>query len=320
MSLPALYSLRLFHDGIPWTMAGNLEVLSLLHHRFYSQEIISIHQKEWAWLYQEKTDIPDPFRTYLSSFQESFLLSAHQPDTLIRGLNRAGLSKVLWIPSFPDIERRTPLNILQRKILESQNIPWLESEKYVFLTDEDLNSTRDYLIQHLKIDDNQPLFAIHPGSGSPHKNWPLKRFLETAVEIRKRKHLQPIFLLGPVEEETNPISNTAILTQDFPVISDLSLPLLAGVLSHCTGYLGNDSGISHLAAAVGITTIVIFGPTDPLLWGPKGQRVRILPSGIRCSPCDRETMQSCTQKKCLTSLTVQKVLEVIGTLNNVHMR
>ena len=58
MSLPALYSLRLFHEGIPWTMAGNPETLSLLHHRFYAQEIVSIHQKEWAWLFQEETEIP----------------------------------------------------------------------------------------------------------------------------------------------------------------------------------------------------------------------------------------------------------------------
>jgi len=314
LSLPALYSLRLFYERIPWTMAGNLEILSLLHNRFYAQEIISIHQKEWAWLFQEKMAIPDPFRNYLSSFQKAYLFSAHQPEILLRGLNRAGLAKVLWIPSFPDVEQRTSLQLLQREILESQNIPWIESRNYIFPAQEDLREAHDFLSHHLKIDDKLPLFAIHPGSGSPHKNWPLQRFIETAGEIRKRKYAQSIFMLGPVEEETDPILIKTLLAQDFPIIRGLSLPVLAGVLSHCKGFLGNDSGVSHLAGAVGIPTVVIFGPTDPSLWSPKGKTVRILASGISCAPCDRKTRHSCTTKECLADLTVHQVLEACECL------
>jgi ADP-heptose:LPS heptosyltransferase len=51
-------------------------------------------------------------------------------------------------------------------------------------------------------------------------------------------------------------------------MSDLSLPLLAGILKHCDAYLGNDSGISHLAGACGIPLLVLFGPTDPTIWRP----------------------------------------------------
>lgn len=315
LSLPILYSLRLFHEGISWTMAGNLEILSLIHHRFYAQEIISIHQKEWAWLFQEETPIPDPFRNYLKSFQKAYLFSAHQPEILIRGLNRAGLEKVLWIPSLPDVEQGEPLQVLQRKILASQNIPWIETGKYIFPSREDRWEARNYLSQHLKINDSQTLFAIHPGSGSPHKNWPLKRFLETAVEIKKSKNIQPIFLLGPVEEDADPISIMTIQAQDFPIIRDLSLPVLAGVLSHCMGYLGNDSGVSHLAAALGLPTMVLFGPTDPNLWGPKGNTVKSISPDVPCAPCTHETMRSCTTKECMTDLTVPKVLEGMKSLN-----
>jgi len=314
LSLPALYSLRLFYEGIPWTMAGNLEILSLIHNRFYAQEIVSIHQKEWAWLYQEKMAIPDPFRNYLSSFQEAYLLSAHPPDTLIRGLNRAGLAKVLWIPSFPDVEHRTSLQILQREILESQNIPWVESGRYIFPAQEDLRVARNYLIQHLKVDDNQPLFAIHPGSGSPHKNWPLERFLEVASELLSLNQVKPFFLLGPVEDEFSNGMAGMIEAGGFPIIRNLTLSVLAGVLSHCTGYLGNDSGISHLAAVLGVPATVLFGPSNPYLWSPKGKTVRILASGLPCAPCDRETMQSCSNKECLASLTVLQVLEAIQSL------
>ena len=296
-------------------MAGNLEILSLLHNRFYAQEIISIHQKEWAWLFQEKSAIPDQFRNYLSSFQKAYLFSSHKPEILIRGLNRAGLEKVLWIPSLPDVEQGEPLQVLQRKILASQNISWIETGKYIFPSREDLLSARHALDRHLKKAKGKSLLAIHPGSGSPHKNWPLERFLETAEILWSRNLVQPVFLTGPVERDTGSLSIASIRTRDFPLISDLSLPVLAGVLSQCMGYLGNDSGVSHLAADLGLPTTVLFGPTDPFLWGPKGNTVKIIFPSVPCAPCTHETMRSCTTKECLTDLTVPKVLEGMKSLN-----
>jgi ADP-heptose:LPS heptosyltransferase len=311
MSLPALYSLRIFYEKIPWTMAGNLDTLSLLHYRFYARGIVSIHQKEWAWLFQEENAIPGQFQTYLSSFQKAFLLSAHQPEMLIRGLSRAGLENVVWIPSLPDIKQGTALRARQKEILESENIPWIESDKYIFPSQEDLVEARNYLSQHLKIKEDHPLWAIHPGSGSPHKNWPLQRFLETARNLRDRNQFQPIFLVGPVEKETDSVSISAIQNQGFPIVRDLSLPVLAGLLSYCHGYLGNDSGISHLAAAIGIPTVVLFGPTNPVYWSPQGPAIRIISTFCSCAPCDRETMRLCSSKECLISLNVQQVLEAI---------
>ena len=295
-------------------MAGNPETLSLLHNRFYAQESISIQQKEWAWLFQEDCEIPEMFRQYLSAFQKAYLFSAHQPEVLIRGLNRAGLEKVFWIPSFPDVQNKVPVQTLQREILESENIPWLTPEKTIFPVPEDLRKAREYLRNNLRFEEGQPLWAIHPGSGSRHKNWPMERFLETAGKLRDRKQVQPIFLSGPVEQETDSVSISTIQTQGFPIISNLSLPVLAGVLSCCSGYLGNDSGISHLAAALEIPTVVVFGPTDPSFWSPRGITVRILSPDCSCAPCAREIMQNCLTKKCLDALSVQQVLEGVGSV------
>ncbi len=313
MSLPALYSLRLFHEGIPWTFAGSTETLSLLHNRFYAQEIISIHQKEWAWLFQEDTEIPPMFRHYLTSFQKVYLFSTHQKEGLIRGLKRAGLERVVWVPSFPDCEKGITLETLQRGVLDAENIPWKKAEKYIFPAREDIEEARKLLRQYENDGESRPLWVIHPGSGSPHKNWPWERFLETAEILKNLYQVKPVFLLGPVEQEMGLILN-GIQGRGWPVIEGLSLPLLAGVLSHCAGYLGNDSGVSHLAAAVGIPTVVLFGPTDPAFWSPQGPVVRILKPAIHCVPCDRETMRSCLDKACLNDLEVRQVLEVIDSL------
>jgi ADP-heptose:LPS heptosyltransferase len=312
MSLPALYSLRIFHEGIPWSMAGNPETLSLFHSSF-SAEIISFHQKEWAWLFQEEKGLPDPFRRWLSSFQKVYLFSSRPQELLIRGLKQAGLKKVIWIPFLPDAEKGQTLPALQQEILKSENIPWLAPEITMSPDPEDIQKAREHLRNNLFLEMGQPLWAIHPGSGSPHKNWPLERFLETARELRDRDRFQPIFLLGPVEEETDTISIPAIQTQGFPIIRNLSLPVLTGLLSFCRGYLGNDSGISHLAAALGIPAVVIFGPTDPYFWGPKGKAVRIFSPELPCAPCAREVMRNCPSKECLTSLKAQQVLEIIGS-------
>lgn len=312
MSLPALYSLRKFHAG-PWTIAGNQEILSLLDNRFYAQRTISIHQKDWARFYQEDGRLPEKFGRFLCSFAKAYVFSAHQPEIWIRGLTRAGVKKICWIPSFPEVQQGFNLQSLQRKHLDSENIPWRVPEKTIFPIAEDLQKAREYLQKKSRLEEGQPLWAIHPGSGSPHKNWPLERFLETAEKLRENNQVQPIFLSGPVEQETDSISISAIQTRGFPIIKNQSLPVLAGILSYCSGYLGNDSGISHLAAALGIPTLVIFGPTDPAFWSPQGTAVKILSPNCSCAPCDREIMRNCPTKGCLTSLNVQQVLEVIGT-------
>jgi heptosyltransferase-2 len=67
------------------------------------------------------------------------------------------------------------------------------------------------------------------------------------------------------------------------VLARLPLPMLAGVLSHCRLYVGNDSGISHLAAAMGVPSVVLFGPTSPVHWAPLGARVEIAAAGDRRS-------------------------------------
>ena len=156
-----------------------------------------------------------------------------------------------------------------------------------------------------------PLWAIHPGSGSSHKNWPLEQFLDVAQELLAGKKAQPIFILGPVEQETSAGTVKMIESRGFPILRNMTLPVLAGILSFCAGYLGNDSGVSHLAAALGLPTVVLFGPTDPFFWGPKGGKVRILSPSIPCSPCMKDIKRLCTGKTCLTDLTVHQVLNTI---------
>ena len=101
--------------------------------------------------------------------------------------------------------------------------------------------------------------AIHAFSGSPSKNWPLDRYRELA-----RQMPMPVrWCAGPEEP-----------LQDAVRIDNLYE--LACWLRRARLYIGNDSGITHLAAAVGTPVAAIFGPTDPVVWAPRGKRVRIV--------------------------------------------
>ncbi len=139
-----------------------------------------------------------------------------------------------------------------------------------------------------------PYLCLHPGSGSPRKNWPPRRFLEVALLVRRKWGLSCLVLLGPAEEDQQEFWRTEegsrLLVREGPDILEA-----CRLLARAHLYVGNDSGISHLSAALGTPSVVIFGPTDPARWAPRGKRVEILsgghPTGEGSSP-DRVTVES----------------------------
>jgi ADP-heptose:LPS heptosyltransferase len=127
--------------------------------------------------------------------------------------------------------------------------------------------------------DNQavggPFLCLHPGSGSDRKNWPKENFLEVAHGALHRWHLRSTVLTGPAEQGQRAFWNKA----GGPSLSvKEGLPILevARTLRRAVLYVGNDSGITHLAAAVGVPVVALFGPTDPARWAPRGGRVEVL--------------------------------------------
>jgi hypothetical protein len=109
--------------------------------------------------------------------------------------------------------------------------------------------------------------AVHPGSGSPAKNWPFDRFSEAARRLSSGRPW--LLVLGPAEGDVRPPPG-ARLARGLP------LRTLGAVLARAGLFLGNDSGVSHLAAACGTRTLALFGPTDPAQWAPAGRAVLTL--------------------------------------------
>ena len=112
--------------------------------------------------------------------------------------------------------------------------------------------------------------ALHPGSGGRAKRWPVAQFAALAERLGR----PVVWLLGPAEAED---AEARRLGERVGVVADgLPLATLGGLLAQCRAYVGNDSGVTHLAAAVGAPTVAIFGPTEPAVWAPRGEHVTVL--------------------------------------------
>jgi heptosyltransferase-3 len=105
---------------------------------------------------------------------------------------------------------------------------------------------------------------IFPGSGSPSKNWPAEKFVALAERIAARA--KPLVMLGPAEEGLKEIFRT----RGIATLRGLELGTVAALSRQAKAFIGNDSGISHLAAAAGARGVVLFGPSDPARWRPLG--------------------------------------------------
>jgi ADP-heptose:LPS heptosyltransferase len=119
---------------------------------------------------------------------------------------------------------------------------------------------------------------LHPGSGSARKNWPARSFAAVA-EMLLRRGIAVRLVVGEADVVAASRVEQA-LGRRLPRLTMPALAELAAELASSRAYLGNDSGVSHLAGLVGVPTFALFGPTDPRQWRPLGPRVTVLPFDI----------------------------------------
>jgi ADP-heptose:LPS heptosyltransferase len=137
------------------------------------------------------------------------------------------------------------------------------------------------LLAEAGVHDARGYALIHPGAGSASKCWPVERFLELAGRFPGSQGLggeglAAVFVIGPVEQERWDQGQVAKLRRDFPVLVCPELTELAGVMKEAASFVGNDSGVAHLAASVGTPTVALFGPSQPRHFAPCGQAVQVI--------------------------------------------
>src|SRR5215510_10778963 len=165
-----------------------------------------------------------------------------------------------------------------------------------------------YWQQHFLKD--KQVMMLAPGSGARQKNWPLSSFCAVA-DWWRRTGGAVVVILGPVEEEKG---DYTALCQGAVVARNLNLRNLAALLTRSDLFLGNNSGVSHLASALGVETVVLFGPSNVARWEPRGKHVTVVTQNVDCAPCAVSTMKRCPHRRCLTTLEPEYLIKKLSVL------
>jgi heptosyltransferase-2 len=162
--------------------------------------------------------------------------------------------------------------------------------------------------------------AIHPGCGafSPARRWDPARFAEVADLARERLGLEPLILAGPADGEPELAGQVAAASRGGARVVVLrGRPQeTAALLAGCRLFVGNDSGVMHLAVAAGIPVVAVFGPSNDRAWGPyppDAPRHAVVRARLACSPCIHVghsfgTPQGCPARTCLDLITARQVV------------
>lgn len=125
--------------------------------------------------------------------------------------------------------------------------------------------------------------ALHPGSGSERKNWPEASWAELLQRLAAETALQFLLVGGEAEGDRLQRLAQVLPAARSEILASQPLVEVAWRLSQCAAFVGHDSGITHLAAALGVPSLALWGPTPEAVWAPRGERVTILraPRGPR---------------------------------------
>jgi lipopolysaccharide heptosyltransferase II len=206
----------------------------------------------------------------------------------------------------PDLEH-PHFSVRWMRLLEHLGKPILVQEPSLSISGEEERAAEQYLAEH-GIRGQDFLVGIHPGARSVTRQWGEENFVVLAQRLRAQYSVKILWFQDP--SQVRPAQHT----DDF---IPLSLPLrqFMAVLKRCRLFICNDSGPMHISTALGVPVVAVFGPTEPLWFGPLGPDDRIvIQSGFWCRPCFDYCLFD--QPYCLRTISVESVLSAArGALN-----
>ena len=204
-------------------------------------------------------------KSRLGNYKAAVVFTRQKEDPLLPGLETFINGPILSVPSRPPENSRIHLVDYQFAALGLTFRP-----PPLLKPPPSANDRVEQILSRHGLSDKSYLL-IHPGSGGRHKNWPIDHWTGLAHRFSVEMSRPVAFTLGPADEHLRPG-----LAGFQTILTGLPLPVLAVLLARAGAYAGNDSGVSHLAAALGQSTTVVFGPTRPENWAPRGPRVNTI--------------------------------------------
>lgn len=310
LALPAIGTLRKAFPEATSVIMGYTRILELVEERFYADRILSIDQRGMATFFVRDGSLAPALSQFFSTFDLIVVFGRDEHGSILGNLEKVSQGRVLHIHSFPPWEEKTHLTDHLLKQFARYGFDPSESNPRLYLKEPDRDWARDFWRDKgLTMEERSRVIILHPGSGSKKKVWPLERFQNLARYLQEHLGGKILIVLGPAEgPEVQKIFEGMSLSAFF-VAKGLSLLQMASVIEGCRLFIGNDSGISHMAAALGLPTLTIFGPTDPVVWSPRGENVWVVRREVPCSPCPQERFFLCKSFECLREIGIGEVLK-----------
>jgi len=279
LMLPALAALAQHFPEASIELAGLCVPHGLLERRSPVRRVVSI---EALGLHRAFSgELPEDLAAYLRRFDVIISWFGHRDEAYRRALDglRQGdrAPRLLIASSRPPAESTEHAADYLLATLAPLGITACERTPRLVLRPED-HAAADALLQEVGLDAadrSRHLIAIHPGSGGRHKCWPVARFAQLCRAL-DRPDRTILLIEGPADRE--PVQQLLELCADrdraqprLIRLTNAPLPTLAAVLARCDLFIGNDSGVTHLAAAVGAPVVALFRATDPARWGPRAR-------------------------------------------------
>jgi heptosyltransferase-3 len=241
--------------------------VALAEKRFYADAVRSLESASFARYFARNPELPPDLIEYFGGF-DLILSYLYDPDLIFEtNVARSGVANFIAVPSKLDNSEHAALQ-LARPLL-ALGLSLSDPAARLFPNESDRAAVRNF-----RSTKAEKIVALHPGSGSETKNWPIENWIGLG-ELLLSNGFHLLIVAG--EADGNRTRELKAVWKERPVqfAENLPLPHVAALLEGIL-FVGHDSGISHIAAAVGAKCLLLFGPTDPAIWAPANSNATVL--------------------------------------------
>jgi ADP-heptose:LPS heptosyltransferase len=278
LMLPALHALRAHFPQAQIDVMGYPSRWEWVLGRGLVDTVHTIERLGMHLLFSEGLDVPGHLRSFLGAYD---IILSYRPDpdgVFERSLRALGARLVLSQPPFPPPPPpKVHTADFALQLVARLGAPVPPATSGLCLTDAELALARPFFTAHHIDPMGHPIVVVHPGSGSAAKRWPIENFVTLIERLESQLAVRTVIVTGYADTDVL-TGLRSLLHVATPLVAE-NWPLLptASLIAQATVFVGHDSGLTHLAAALRCPTVAIFGPTDPDIWKPRGERVTVVP-------------------------------------------
>jgi ADP-heptose:LPS heptosyltransferase len=309
LALPVLAGLKESYAPAFLELIGHPALLGVLPSRSIVDQMRSIDGPEWLQLLEDGQAIPTAAKALFATPDLAIAWMADRDGRVRATLTGLGSGRVIvQSPRLREPGHGHATERFQATLTELDRPIRLIPAPLV-PTAHDVAAGRAWMAQAGFDLDRTPVVAVHPGSGSLFKCWPADEFA-TLMAGLQHEGAGVLVIEGPADRVPVEEVRRRLASVQVRCLANADLVTVLGVLAHCRAFVGNDSGLTHVAARLGLPTVCLFGPTDPAVWAPRGGPITVLRGESVCTCTTDEEKRQCLHRCCL-AVSASRVREAL---------